>query len=149
MSVGKVVHIGYLYTAGDAGCAAGARLSQASTSKHIWALNVGKNLQIFIITVSYLLTAHAHAGDAGRAAGAPEPGADQQAYLGAERGENFQISIGAWERFTKALEATAVGYMYVSEHHLGHTDLKIRMRDVIRVNRKWAPNHIPCHSRGD
>ena len=51
-------------------------------------------------------------------------------------GENFQISITAWERFSKALEATAVGYMYVSEHHLKHTDLKIRMRDVIRVNRK-------------
>lgn len=51
-------------------------------------------------------------------------------------GENFQISIGAWARFTKALEKTAVGYMYVSEHHLKATDLKIRMRDVIRINRR-------------
>ena len=55
-------------------------------------------------------------------------------------GENFQISINGWARFTKALEQTAVGYMYVSEHHLKHTDLKIRMRDVIRVNRKCGPH---------
>lgn len=53
-------------------------------------------------------------------------------------GENFQISISAWERFTKDLEATAVGYMYVSEHHLKRTGLKLRMRDAIRVNRKCA-----------
>ena len=51
-------------------------------------------------------------------------------------GENFQISIAAWARFTQALQQTAVGYMYVSEHHLKHTDLKLRMRDAIRVNRK-------------
>ena len=51
-------------------------------------------------------------------------------------GENFPISIAAWARFTQALAQTAVGYMYVSEHHLKHTDLKIRMRDVIRINRK-------------
>lgn len=51
-------------------------------------------------------------------------------------GENFQVSIDAWERFTRALAETAVGYMYVSEHHLKHTNLKIQMRNVIRVNRK-------------
>ena len=53
-------------------------------------------------------------------------------------GENFQISIAAWARFTQALAQTAVGYMYVSEHHLKHTDLKLRMRNVIRINRKCA-----------
>ena len=37
-------------------------------------------------------------------------------------GENFQISICAWERFTQDLAGTAVGYMYVSEHHLKHTN---------------------------
>ncbi len=30
---------------------------------------------------------------------------------------------------------TSVGYLYVSEHHLMHTDLKACMRDIIRANR--------------
>lgn len=51
-------------------------------------------------------------------------------------GENFEISLDAWEKFTQALPETAVGYLYVSEHHLLRTDLKIRMIDTIRENRK-------------
>lgn len=51
-------------------------------------------------------------------------------------GENFQISLDAWRKFTDALGETAVAYLYVSEHHLARTDLKIRMRDAIRINRK-------------
>ena len=54
-------------------------------------------------------------------------------------GENFQISLPAWARFTAVLPRTAVAYLYVSEHHLGGTGLKIAMRDAIRVNRKCAP----------
>jgi hypothetical protein len=53
-------------------------------------------------------------------------------------GENFQISLSAWSRFTEALGETAVAYLYVSEHHLARTDLKIRMRDAIRINRRCA-----------
>lgn len=52
-------------------------------------------------------------------------------------GENFEISLQAWETFTKELQHTAVAYMYVSEHHLARTDLKKRMQDAIRENRRW------------
>jgi hypothetical protein len=51
-------------------------------------------------------------------------------------GENFNISLEAWETFTEALASTSVSFMYVSEHHLVRTDLKNRMMDVIRENRK-------------
>ncbi len=62
-------------------------------------------------------------------------------------GENFQITLPAWGRFTAALPHTAVAYLYVSEHHLGGTSLKIAMRDAIRVNRKCAPpQHISSTS---
>lgn len=44
----------------------------------------------------------------------------------------------AWERFTDALRTTDVAYLYVSEHHLEGTGLKIRMRDAIRENRKYV-----------
>ena len=54
-------------------------------------------------------------------------------------GENFQITLPAWQRFTDALAGTAVAYLYVSEHHLGGTNIKISMRDAIRINRKCAP----------
>ena len=43
-------------------------------------------------------------------------------------------------KFTKELHLTSVGYLYVSEHHLMHTDLKACMRDIIRANR-------PCVSQ--
>ena len=52
-------------------------------------------------------------------------------------GENFQITNQAWERFTLALEDTAVAYLYVSEQHLKNTDLKIRMRDAVRIHRRY------------
>ena len=51
-------------------------------------------------------------------------------------GENFQITNQAWERFTLALEDTAVAYLYVSEQHLRNTDLKVRMRDAVRLHRR-------------
>jgi len=51
-------------------------------------------------------------------------------------GENFEISMQAWEKFTKELQHTAVAYMYVSEHHLVRTDLKRQMQDAIRDNRR-------------
>lgn len=44
----------------------------------------------------------------------------------------------AWERFAGALPATAVGYLYVSEAHLEGSELKIRMRDAIRQNRRYG-----------
>lgn len=51
-------------------------------------------------------------------------------------GENFEVSLQAWEKFTKQLQHTAVAYMYVSEHHLARTDLKKRMQEAIRDNRR-------------
>ena len=53
-------------------------------------------------------------------------------------GENFRVSLPAWAAFAAALPATAVAFLYVSEHHLGATDLKQRMRDAIRANRGRA-----------
>eukprot|EP00241_Pyramimonas_parkeae_P002672 CAMPEP_0114225824 /NCGR_PEP_ID=MMETSP0058-20121206/889_1 /TAXON_ID=36894 /ORGANISM="Pyramimonas parkeae, CCMP726" /LENGTH=508 /DNA_ID=CAMNT_0001336477 /DNA_START=57 /DNA_END=1580 /DNA_ORIENTATION=- len=50
-------------------------------------------------------------------------------------GENFGVSMPAWERFTENLKFTAVTHMYASEHHFRNTDIKIRMRDAIRANR--------------
>lgn len=51
-------------------------------------------------------------------------------------GENFEISMNAWKKFSEELQYTAVAYLYVSEHHLARTDLKKRMQDAIRQNRK-------------
>lgn len=51
-------------------------------------------------------------------------------------GENMNISKAAWERFTAELQHTRVSFMYVSEHHLVRTDLKQRMMDAIRENRR-------------
>ena len=59
-------------------------------------------------------------------------------------GENFEISLQAWETFTKELQHTAVAYMYVSEHHLARTDLKRRMQDAIRDNRRYCCSLTCC-----
>lgn len=42
----------------------------------------------------------------------------------------------AWRRFCDVLPETAVAYLFVSEQHLSGTDLKARMRDAIRANRR-------------
>lgn len=51
-------------------------------------------------------------------------------------GENFGITCRAWKRFAAALPRTAVSYLYVSEHHLVGTKLKLAMRVAIRANRR-------------
>jgi hypothetical protein len=53
-------------------------------------------------------------------------------------GENFNTSTDAWRSFCDALPQTRVSYLYVSEHNLLQTDLKIRMRNAIRENRRHA-----------
>lgn len=53
-------------------------------------------------------------------------------------GENFNITLDAWQRFANQLPQTAVSYLYVSEHHLLRTDLKKQMRDAIRQNCRCA-----------
>ena len=68
-------------------------------------------------------------GHEGCAAGAPGASAAAQENLG---------SLTAWEMFTGALPDTAVAYLYVSEHHIKGTNLKVDMRDGIRINRKCA-----------
>ena len=51
-------------------------------------------------------------------------------------GENFHVSLEAWQKFAEELQNTDVGYLYVSEHHLVQTNLKNKMRAAIRQNRK-------------
>ncbi|GAB4819352.1 hypothetical protein N2152v2_006398 [Parachlorella kessleri] len=58
-------------------------------------------------------------------------------------GENFAVSQEAWERFCSSLPGTAVGYLFVSEQHLRGTDLKARMREAIRENRRAGPERDP------
>ena len=53
-------------------------------------------------------------------------------------GENYGVSMGAWQYFKDELPNTAVAYLYVSEHHLLGTTLKEELRDAIRANRKRA-----------
>jgi len=47
-------------------------------------------------------------------------------------GENFRTTLGAWKQFTEDLKDTAVSHMYASEHHFIGTDVKHRMKAVIR-----------------
>jgi hypothetical protein len=56
-------------------------------------------------------------------------------------GENFRTTLPAWRQFARDLEDTAVSHMYASEHHFIGTDVKRRMKDVIRETRK--ANVIP------
>ena len=51
-------------------------------------------------------------------------------------GENYHTTLAAWQHFKDMLPQTAVGFLYVSEHHLKGTNLKAEMRDAIRANRK-------------
>ena len=61
----------------------------------------------------------------------------------------WQITIPAWRKFANELHETKVGYMYVSEHHLLRTNLKVRMRAVIRANRTCvAGPHPPFTGHG-
>lgn len=100
-------------------------------------------------------------GHAGRTAGSTHHGAAAAPHLGGQRrrelshhtqGAQCHLAPGdtsilpqAWERFTTALSTTSVAYLYVSEHHLEGTGLKILMRDAIRENRKYVVNiHTRC-----
>ena len=56
-------------------------------------------------------------------------------------GENFRTTLPAWRVFAEELKHTAVSHMYASEHHFIGTDVKHRMKDVIRETRK--ANLIP------
>ncbi|KAL4422114.1 hypothetical protein ABPG77_003399 [Micractinium sp. CCAP 211/92] len=58
-------------------------------------------------------------------------------------GENFGTTQAAWRRFCEALPHTAVGHLFVSEQNLAGSDLKGRMRDAIRANRRAAPPRDP------
>ena len=56
-------------------------------------------------------------------------------------GENFRITTKGWEKFTKALRKTSVTHMYMSEHVIT-PDLKTKMRDAVRANRRKHDRHI-------
>jgi hypothetical protein len=55
-------------------------------------------------------------------------------------GENYQISVEGWKRFSKDLLQTNVTHLYVSEHTIP-LSLKNEMRDHIRSNRKKHKLH--------
>lgn len=43
-------------------------------------------------------------------------------------GENFEVTQNAWQRFARALPATAVAHLYVEENNLQGTTLKSQAR---------------------
>jgi hypothetical protein len=55
-------------------------------------------------------------------------------------GENYNISKGGWDRFCATLPTTFITHLYVSEHTITG-ELKNRMRDYIRTNRKKHDLH--------
>jgi hypothetical protein len=56
--------------------------------------------------------------------------------------------LQAWRRFCDSLQHTALSYLYVSERNLAGTDLKLRMRDAIRANRRCAAATDTCACTG-
>ena len=48
-------------------------------------------------------------------------------------GENFRITKAGWKRFAESLHLTKVAFLYVSEHHLYGTKLKVRQSAWIGV----------------
>jgi hypothetical protein len=55
-------------------------------------------------------------------------------------GENYNVSKPAWELFCRELPNTFITHLYVSEHTIS-IDLKNKMRDQIRANRKKHDLH--------
>ena len=55
-------------------------------------------------------------------------------------GENYNVTGAGWKTFCKALPETSVTHLYVSEHIIT-IDLKNKMRDYIRENRKKHSMH--------
>ena len=55
-------------------------------------------------------------------------------------GENYEIKNTTWQEFTDFLPKTFVTHLYVSEHVIS-LDMKNKMRDNIRSNRKKITLH--------
>uniref|UniRef100_A0A7R9UCF2 Uncharacterized protein n=1 Tax=Pinguiococcus pyrenoidosus TaxID=172671 RepID=A0A7R9UCF2_9STRA len=55
-------------------------------------------------------------------------------------GENYEISTAGWAKFAEELKETWVTHMYMSEHIVS-AELKTKMRDSIRLNRKKHSLH--------
>jgi L-fucose isomerase-like protein len=55
-------------------------------------------------------------------------------------GENYNISTTGWVTFCNSLPQTSITHLYVSEHIIS-LDLKNKMRDLIRLNRKKHNRH--------
>lgn len=58
-------------------------------------------------------------------------------------GENFLVTNEGWKRFLNDIPETALAFAYVSEAHLKRTDLKVKMRAAIRLNRILSPRRDP------
>jgi hypothetical protein len=55
-------------------------------------------------------------------------------------GENYEVSMTAWQKFCNALPQTNITHLYVSEHSIP-IEMKNKMRDHIRENRKKHTLH--------
>jgi len=71
-------------------------------------------------------------------------------FLRREIPQRAPLSFQVWlVQSFEILLAQAVGFMYVSEHHMMGSGLKVKMRDAIRENRKcafispWRDFHSP------
>merc|ERR1712071_159175 len=56
-------------------------------------------------------------------------------------GETYKVKPRTWEKFTRGLKKTNVTHLYASEHTIS-AELKVKMRDIIRKNRKKHNLHI-------
>jgi hypothetical protein len=55
-------------------------------------------------------------------------------------GENYQVKMKTWEKFTAGLKDSKITHMYASEHTITHA-IKDQMRAAMRENRKKHDMH--------
>ena len=55
-------------------------------------------------------------------------------------GENYQVKMKTWEKFTTGLKHTKITHMYTSEHTITHA-IKDQLRAAMRDNRRKHDRH--------
>ena len=56
-------------------------------------------------------------------------------------GENYNVDMETWDKFTKGLRKTKITHMYASEHTIT-TEMKDEIRETIRENRTKHDLHV-------
>ena len=56
-------------------------------------------------------------------------------------GENFQITLSGWEKFAEELPETGVTHIYAGSETTVYGDLKVKMREAVRLNRSKHDLH--------